>query len=231
MVSRKIGFSNHIAWSRAGALFRAGGDILVRTALLTLFILIATRQATRLGAEAGAVHQGIRQVWMFSVLFLDGVAVAGQSLIAFYVGSRQIDVARRVALLVCGWSVVLGVLIGASMAGLTPWVRTYLVPESARHLFMMPWIAAILIQPVSALAFATDGIHWGTGDFKFLRNVTAVATGISVIILILATQDVNSGVFWIWITTGIWITIRTVFGMTRIWPGYWNAPLRARRQA
>jgi MATE family multidrug resistance protein len=168
---------------------------------------------------------------MFSVLFLDGVAVAGQSLIAFYVGSRQIHVARRVALLACGWSIVLGVLIAASMAGLTPWVRTYLVPESARHLFMSPWIAAILIQPVSALAFATDGIHWGTGDFKFLRNVTGVATGVGAIVLLLLAQNVNDGVFWIWVTTGVWITIRTIFGMTRIWPGYWNAPLGARQEA
>ncbi len=31
-------------------------------------------------------------------------------------------------------------------------------------------LAALLFQPINAFAFATDGIHWGTGDFRYLRN-------------------------------------------------------------
>ncbi len=33
-----------------------------------------------------------------------------------------------------------------------------------------PSLAALLFQPINAFAFATDGIHWGTGDFRYLRN-------------------------------------------------------------
>jgi MATE family multidrug resistance protein len=43
-------------------------------------------------------------------------------------------------------------------------------------LFFPAWTAAALIQPIGALAFVTDGIHWGTGDFRYLRNVVVLAT-------------------------------------------------------
>ena len=38
-------------------------------------------------------------------------------------------------------------------------------------MFFPAWLAAILMQPANALAFASDGIHWGSGDFRYLRNV------------------------------------------------------------
>lgn len=225
MVVRRIGIVIRFDWSRTKQLFRTGRDLFVRTAMLTLFLVVATRQATRMGPDAGAVHQGIRQFWMISVLLLDGFAVSGQSLVAYFLGSSNVQIARKVAATVCLWSLGAGAVLGAAMWMGSSLVETMLIPRAAQDLFRSPWLAAILIQPVSALTFATDGIHWGTGDFRFLRNVTTLATLVGISGLLLLDLTPETGLFWIWTITGIWIVVRAAFGTVRIWPGLWGSPL------
>ncbi|MCZ7668111.1 MAG: hypothetical protein M5U34_13410 [Chloroflexi bacterium] len=43
-------------------------------------------------------------------------------------------------------------------------------------MFYAAWLMSAFIQPVNALAFVTDGVHWGTGDFAYLRNGMFVAS-------------------------------------------------------
>ena len=100
-----------------------------------------------------------------------------------------------------------------------------LVPESARYLFGSAWLLALLFQPLNALAFGTDGIHWGTGDFRFLRDATVVATLVGGSTLIILSQLDMLTLSWVWGVTGAWIMIRVLFGVGRIWPGSTKAPL------
>jgi MATE family multidrug resistance protein len=57
-----------------------------------------------------------------------------------------------------------------------PLVVAFFVPPSTINLFIPAWTIAALIQPINALAVATDGIHWGTGDFRYLRNAIIIAS-------------------------------------------------------
>ncbi len=82
------------------------------------------------------------------------------------------------------------------------------------------------MRPLSALSFATDGIHWGTGDFRFLRNVVALATACGMIGLILIDENRPDALAWIWVATTVWIVVRALFGMLRIWPGIGRSPLK-----
>jgi len=206
-------------------LFRAGGDLFVRTGMLTLFLIVGTREATRLGAEAGAVHQAIRQFWLFTALFLDAFAVAGQSLVGFFVGSSQTDQARRVAKTILQWSFGFGCILMLVMWLGESWINVLIVPPAAHYAFSGPWIIALVMQPVNALAFGTDGIHWGTADFRFLRNATTIATLIGVGILYVWGALYGQSIQSIWVITAIWIGIRTIFGVGRVWPGSEKAPL------
>ncbi len=210
---------------RVARLFRTGSDLFIRTGMLTLFLIVGTREATLLGAESGAVHQAIRQFWIFTALFLDSFALVGQSLVGFFVGNDRITMARRVAKTVLQWSFGFGFVLFVFMWVGESWIAALLVPESARHLFWAPWVAAMVMQPVNALAFGTDGIHWGTSDFRFLRNVTASATVVSVVLLYGWAWIFGQSILSIWIITGVWISIRVLFGMIRIWPGIGNATL------
>ena len=226
VVFHRLGIPDRIHAGDLLKLFKIGRDLFIRTGLLTAFFIITTRAATRIGADAGAAHQAIRQVWVFTALFLDAYAITGQSLIGFFVGPGRLEQARRVARLVCTWSAATGVVLSAAM-----WLGQYLVirlllPASAVDIFFPAWFMAVIAQPINALAFATDGIHWGTGDFRFLRNVMISATIFGGIAIFLLDETATGALTWIWLITACWITIRAVFGVVRIWPGLGKSPLK-----
>ena len=224
-INRRLGLPDRLRFSDLRKLLQIGGDLFIRTGLLTLFLLLATRAATCIGPEAGAAHQVIRQVWVFTALFLDAFAIAGQSLIGYFKGSQMIDQARRVALYVCVWSIVTGGLLSLVMwTGQTVAIQWF-VPVAAVGLFIPAWKIAALVQPLNAVSFATDGIHWGTGDYRYLRNVVCLATLFGSAALAILDESRMDAFTWIWIITGGWILIRSLFGVLRIWPGIGKSPL------
>lgn len=200
--------------------------MLLRSGSMILFLLLATRLATGLGPEAGAINQAIRQVWVFTAFFLDATAVVAQSVIGYYYGSSKKEQARQVAKFVCLWSGGFGLVLMVFMFAGSDLVYSLLVPTVSVTLFHPVWIIATLFQPIAAIAFVTDGIHWGTGDFRYLRNVVVCATSLAAFSLILAEYFGIASLNLIWWVTGGWICIRAAFGVFRIWPGSPCSPLR-----
>lgn len=228
VIYRKVGFTLQVEIADIRKLLGIGRDMFVRTAMLTFFLLLATRSATRLGPEAGAAHQAIRQVWMFTNLFLDASAITAQSVVGYYYGSGDFNRALLIARLVCRWSVLTGVALLGLMLTSTSYAGALLVPASGRSLFASAWTVAALLQPLAALAFVTDGIHWGTGDFTYLRNAVTAATIFSATILLSVEAAGWSSLTIIWLITGLWVLIRAGFGIFRLWPGMARSPLRQR---
>ena len=229
VVHKRIGLPNRIRFRDVLKLFKIGRDLFIRTGLLTAFYIITTRAATRIGPDAGAAHQAVRQVWVFSFLFLDAYATTGQSLVGYFIGPRLMAQTRRVARIVCLWSVLTGLAMGVVLWFGRGIVITFLVPPSALSLFIPAWAIAALIQPINALAFATDGIHWGTGDFRYLRNAVIIATTSGAIAVYLLDETLPEALTWIWLITAFWIIIRALLGVIRIWPGMGNSPLKTKR--
>jgi MATE family multidrug resistance protein len=225
VVYKKLGFTADINLSDTLRLLTIGRDMLFRTGSLILFLLLATRLATGIGPESGAVHQAIRQVWVFTALFLDATAVVAQSVIGFYFGSGELVKARRVARLVCGWSFFIGLCLMLFMFAVADGVAKLLVPTGGTDLFLPAWMVASLFQPIAAIAFVTDGIHWGTGDFRYLRNVVLFATLCSAFSLWCIEYFGFASLTLIWWITGGWIVIRAILGILRIWPGSPRSPL------
>ncbi|RMD51390.1 MAG: MATE family efflux transporter [Candidatus Thermofonsia bacterium] len=225
-VIRRLGWPQQLKWQEAGRLLQVGGDLFVRTGMLTLFLLITTRVATQASAEAGAAHQAIRQFWTFAALGLDALAITAQSLVGYFMGLKRVDAAKQVAWVGVVWSVALGVLISVVMWGGRAWFIDLFVPDTAVSVFIPAWWAALLMQPVNALAFLTDGIHWGTGDFRFLRNgMTAVSLFSAALLLLINTQSPHA-LTWVWVVTAVWIALRAVLGVTRVWPGIGRSPFK-----
>ena len=225
-VIRRLGWPANLHWREAQRLLQIGGDLFVRTGLLTLYLLITTRVATRIGSNSGAAHQAIRQVWFFTALGLDALAITAQSLAGYFIGLNRIDQARRVALISSGWSFLLGILLAIGQWLLTGFVARWLIPETAVAVFGTPWLISAAFQPINALAFVTDGLHWGTGDFRFLRNVVMLATFIATATLLLVDVESPTALTSVWLTTCLWIAIRALLGMLRIWPGIGQSPYR-----
>ena len=226
LIRRRIGRPDDLRVAEAVVLLHIGKDLFIRTGTLTLFLLLTTRAATQLGPPSGAAHQAIRQVWILTALFLDAYAVTGQSLVAYFAGARQLRIAIDVARLVCLWSVATGVLLSLGMWLGQAVVIALLVPGGAVGPFTGAWRAALIAQPVNALAFATDGIHWGMGDFRFLRNVVLTATLSAAALLFALRGSDGFSLAWIWKIVAVWILIRAAAGVLRIWPGFGHSPIR-----
>ena len=217
-------------WARpdpgsVGALFVVGRDLVVRTGSLLLFLLLATRASTHLGEMEGAAHQAIRQSWIFGAFLLDAWAASAQSLIGFFVGAQEVRIARRVAAISSGWALLSGILLMVAMLVFENGAIWLLVPPPAAELFRSVWWIAALAQPLNALSFVTDGIHWGTGDYRYLRNVMLLATVTGSVALLTLPPDWSGSFVLIWWITVAWVGVRAVFGLLRIWPGIGAARL------
>ncbi|MGB7342504.1 MAG: MATE family efflux transporter, partial [Phototrophicaceae bacterium] len=182
-IGKKLGYTRDLHFGDAVKLIQIGGDLFIRTGSLVLFILFATRVATRIGVDSGASHQAIRQVWFFSTLVMEAFAVTAQSLVGYFLGSNQVRIARKVSLYSTVWSIGTGVVLAILMLLSTDLVIATFVPERAVAVFMPAWIIASVSQPLSAIAFVTDGIHWGTGDYRYMRNGMITATVIAALVL------------------------------------------------
>lgn len=226
LASRKLGLTRDITLGEAGSLLTIGGDMFVRTGLLNLFLAYTTRAANTIGADAGAAHQVIRQMWVFTALALDAFAAAVQSLVGYFIGQGSVRLARKVTRTSLSWSIGTGVLLGAVMWFGRNWVARAMVPAASFDVFLGAWLVSALCQPINALSFLSDGVHWGTGDFRFLRNVMVLASGIGIIGLWFLESSSAATLAWIWILIGIWNFTRGVFGILRIWPGIGHSIFR-----
>jgi MATE family multidrug resistance protein len=225
-VGRRIGLTTDRVWRDTGRLFAVGLDLFLRTGSLLLFLALATRAANRIGVEAGAAHQAVRQSWVFAAFLLDAFAVSAQSLVGFFLAADQRPVARRVAGVACLWGLGTGIVLAVGMLLATPIVTRLLVPASALSAFLEAWWVAAVSQPLNSLSFVTDGVHWGTGDYRFLRNAVGTATAVGALLLLLFEDQPGFGLSSIWWITVVWIAVRAGFGVARIWPGIGAAPLR-----
>lgn len=226
IVAAKLGLSVSFTLQDAIRLLRVGGDLFVRTGLLIFFLAYTTRAATRIGVDAGAAHQVIRQVFGFTSLALDAYASTVQSLVGYFMGRNAMDWVKRVVRVGTSWSIWTGIALGALMWLGRETVIVFLVPETAVRVFLPAWAASAISQPISSLAFLTDGVHWGTGDYRYLRNAMIAASLAGFVGVWLVHLDGANALFWIWVVVGVLVTVRAVFGLLRIWPGIGNSVFR-----
>ena len=223
---RRLGLTRSIKLREGLRLLRVGRDLFIRTGSLILFTLAATRVATQMGADAGAAHQVIRQFWFFTALTLEAFATTAQSLIGYFYGSRQMREAKRVAATTSAWSFGAGVALAFLMLLAAPLISRTMVPPDTVAVFGAAWTVASLSMPINALAFITDGIHWGTSDYAFLRNAMLMATGCGLLGLMIIASESSVDFTAVWLVTALWIGIRAFWGVARVFPGIGASPFR-----
>lgn len=223
---RRFGFVWAVNWREVRDLFSVGGNLFVRTGLLTLFLLVSTRVANQIGVESGAAHQVLRQVFLFTALALDAFAVSTQSLVGYFVGASDIGQARRAATLSIWWSLGTGAALAGVMLLITDWVIAAMVPAGAVAVFIPAWWICALSQPITALAFSTDGVHMGTRDYALLRNGMIAATSTGLIGLALIPTEANGAFTWVWLVFLLWAAIRAAVGWARVYIPIGTSPLR-----
>ena len=223
-IHRRFGLTTDFDWRNARDMIRVGGDLFVRTGSLTILIIVSTRVATQAGSAAGAAHQANRTFFLLSALMLDSFAVTAQSLVGYFFGAQQFAVARRVVSVALWWGMGIGVLWFVIMLVGREYVEVLLVPERARPLFRSAWFVVALAQVPGAAAFVTDGVHMGTGDFRYLRNVMLLASVVAIGWMLLIDPDGSSALWQLWAASLLWTTIRAALGVMRVYPGIGTSP-------
>jgi putative MATE family efflux protein len=186
-----------------------GRDLLIRGAAFQACWLSATAVAARFGVAALGAHQIALQLWFFSALALDAVAIAAQSLVGAALGAGDAALARDVARRVIAVGGVAGVafaVLAAAGAGVVPGWFTGDAAVREQAAIVWPWFVGLL--PFAGVVYALDGVMIGAGDVRYLRNVTLVAALAGFLPAIWLAYAFDLGLGGVWAGLGLFTVVR-----------------------
>ncbi|MEU9506554.1 MATE family efflux transporter [Micromonospora sp. NPDC048170] len=197
-------------------------DLLIRGVAFQASFLSATAVAARFGVAAVGAHQIALQLWFFTALVLDALAIAAQSLVGAALGAGDDaaarDLARRIGLLGGACGVAFAVLIAAG-AGVVPgWFSS---DPQVRDQAMLAWPWFVAMLPLAGVVFALDGVLIGAGDVRYLRNLTVVAALGGFLPAIWLAYGLDLGLGGIWAGLTLFVVLRLVALLWRLRSGGW----------
>jgi putative MATE family efflux protein len=186
-----------------------GRDLLIRGAAFQACWLSATAVAARFGVAALGAHQIALQLWFFSALALDAVAIAAQSLVGAALGAGDGEQARDVARRVVAVGGVAGLAFAVLAAAGSGAVPGWFTNDAAVHdqaAVVWPWFVALM--PFAGAVYALDGVMIGAGDVAYLRNVTLAAALAGFLPAIWLAYAFDLGLGGVWAGLGLLTLIR-----------------------
>ncbi|KAF3780576.1 DETOXIFICATION 42 protein [Nymphaea thermarum] len=147
---------------------KSGFLLLARVIAVTFCVTLSASLAARQGAIPMAAFQICLQVWLATSLLADGLAVAGQAILAGAFAKGEHDKARITASRVLQLGFVLGLILSIVL-GVGLQFASRLFTEDPRVMQLMhvgiPFVA--VTQPINSMAFVFDGINFGASDFAY----------------------------------------------------------------
>ncbi|XP_057451672.1 protein DETOXIFICATION 42 [Lotus japonicus] len=192
--------------------------LLMRVIAVTFCVTLAASLAARQGATSMAAFQVCLQIWLTVSLLADGLAVAGQAILAGAFANNDYEKATETASRVLQMGVVLGLALAFILgAGLHFGAKLFTKDVDVLHLIRVgvPFVA--LTQPLNALAFVFDGVNFGASDFAYSAFSMGVVAIISIICLLILSSA--GGFIGIWVALTIYMSLRAFAGFLRIGTG------------
>ena len=121
------------------------------------------------------------QVWLLTSMVVDSLAVAGQTLVAVYLGEGCPDRARVVANRLLQLGIMLGLTVAAVLGATAPeW--PFIFTKDRPILDSIEQIVPLTVSllPVNSLVYVLDGILIGAGDFQYLTFAMVGAAAIAI---------------------------------------------------
>ncbi|KAL4616444.1 hypothetical protein ACB092_07G199300 [Castanea dentata] len=198
-----------------GGYLKSGGFLLGRTLAVLITMTLGTSMAARQGPVAMAAHQICIQVWLAVSLLTDALAASGQALIAssFSKGDYQSvkDITDYVLKIGLFTGVFLSAVLGVSFGSLaTVFTKDAEVLEIVRTGVL--FVSAS--QPLNALAFIFDGLHYGVSDFPYAAYSMMISGAICSTFLLYAPSIL--GLPGVWLGLTLFMGLRTVAGFARL---------------
>ena len=159
-----------LSLTRFRPLFRIGTDLAIRTGALRGSLVFATSCAARMGTNILSAHEIAFQLMLLGSDVIDGLAVAGQTLVAKYLGSAQKEKAYAMGktLILCG--AVAGLIFGIAFLGAQDAIVTFFTNSIDVKLLLGGGaiLLVALFQPLNGIVFVLDGLLISTHDTRFL---------------------------------------------------------------
>ncbi|XVF73634.1 hypothetical protein PTKIN_Ptkin12aG0217800 [Pterospermum kingtungense] len=201
-----------------GRFLKNGILLLARVIAVTFCVTLAASMAARLGSTPMAAFQICLQVWMTSSLLADGLAVAGQAILACAFAEKDYKKVTAAASRVLQMSFVLGVGL-AVVVGVGLYFGSGIFSKDASVLHVIsigvPFVAAT--QPINSIAFVFDGVNFGASDFAYTAYSMVFVAGASIASLFLLSK--SNGFIGIWIALTIYMALRCFAGVWRMGTG------------
>nr|TKV93087.1 hypothetical protein SEVIR_9G203100v2 [Setaria viridis] len=167
------------------------------------------------GSTPMAAFQICLQTWLACSLLADGLAFAGQAILASAFARKDYPKATATASRVLQLALVLGLLLSILLGiGLRIGSGLFTRDQGVLHHIYIGIPFVCLTQPINALAFVFDGINYGASDFGYAAY-SMVLVGIVSIICILTLAS-YSGFTGIWVALVIYMSLRMFAGFWRI---------------
>lgn len=205
----------HIRDLQFGRFLKNGFLLLLRVIAATFCVTLAASLAARHGSTSMAAFQICLQIWLATSLLADGLAVAGQAILAIAFARKDHEKAMIAASRVLQLGLALGILLSLILVtGLRFASRLFTKDINVLQLISLgiPFVA--VTQPINALAFVFDGINYGASDFAYAAYSMVLVAVVSIICLLFLSSF--NGFVGIWIALSIYMSLRALAGFLRI---------------
>ncbi|XP_075074341.1 protein DETOXIFICATION 45, chloroplastic isoform X1 [Nicotiana tabacum] len=198
-----------------GGYLKSGGFLIGRTLSVLFTMTLATSMAARQGAVAMAAHQICLQVWLAVSLLTDALAASAQALVASYLSKGDYVVVTEITHYVLKLGLLAGVFLAAAL-GVSFGSLSTLFTKDAEVLAVVGTgvLFVSASQPINALAFIFDGLHYGVSDFPYAARSMMLVGAISSGFLLFAPRHL--GLPGVWLGLTLFMGLRMMAGIIRL---------------
>ncbi len=204
-------------------LSRIGRDIAIRTGALRFSLVFATATVARMGTGFLSSHEIAIQLWLLCSDTIDGLAVAGQALVAKYLGSNRTKQAYRLGKTLIFWGCAAGLIFALCYITFQQTLIA-LFPNSQEIVLLLSsgiFLLLALFQPLNGIVFVLDGFLIGAHDTRFLMWAMLIgALGIFVPISWISLQW-GLGFLGVWAGLSLLMAYRLATNLYRLLSKRW----------
>lgn len=201
-----------------GRFLKNGFLLLLRVIAATFCVTLSASLAARLGTTSMAAFQICLQVWLAMSLLADGLAVAGQAILASAFARKDFVKATSTAARVLQLGLALGLVLSVIVAMILHFaLKLFTEDVNVIQVISLGIPFVIGSQPINSLAFVFDGVNYGASDFHYSAYSMILVSSVSILCLKLLAS--SYGFVGIWLALSIFMTLRALAGFWRIGTG------------
>ncbi|XP_017970979.1 PREDICTED: protein DETOXIFICATION 45, chloroplastic [Theobroma cacao] len=194
---------------------KSGGFLIGRTLAVLITMTLGTSMAARQGSLSMAAHQICMQVWLAVSLLTDALAASGQALIASSLSKGELKTVKEITNFVLKIGFVTGVSLAAILGVSFGSLATLFTQDTEVLGIVKTGILFVSAsQPINALAFIFDGLHYGISDFPYAACSMMLVGAMSSAFLLFAPTVL--GLRGIWLGMTLFMGLRMTAGFVRI---------------